>query len=358
MIGPDAHAGAYFDQIFLNKRVGYYLMLHLTYFGSINLADSAHTFNIKPEAVLPGDVLLERWQKRGIGHTLVVMRRTDLGTQTIDGVELPQIEAELVSGSMPRRQPMWDSPAASKRYFVDETTGGEGFETLGGGIKRFRIAKPISGRYTNVVPKDSQDAWINSRAYELIKERPETFQRILATLSPEEKVEALLQIIESKREHLRRLPASCSARIAREDAFEELYKVAKEALGMDRDEVDRRFRNLEDYVLARLVYEKSKTCCWNSTTPAMFEIIMEHARTEMNDPETGECREVSVFMNRDDSGDGYQLFKDFAEAMDRSDEWVAWSDDETCPQAGVAEDTEDEHAWAPFCSVQAEILNR
>ena len=358
MIGPDAHAGAYFDHIFLNKRVGYYMLLHLTYFGSINLADPAHTFNLKPEAVLPGDVLLERWQKRGIGHTLVLMRRTDLGTKEFEGVELPQFEAELVSGSMPRRQPRWDSAAASKRYFVDETTGGEGYETFGGGIKRFRIAKPVGGQYANVVPADSQDAWINSRAHDLIKERPATFEKVLAELSPEEKVVALVEIIESKREHLRRLPASCSARIGREDAFDELYKVGKEAFGWDRDEVDRRFRNFEDYVLARLVYEKSKTCCWNSSTAAMYEIIMEHASSEAMDPETGECREVSVFMNRDDNGDGYQLFRDFAEAMGRGGEWVAWRADETCPQGDVAADTEDEHAWAPLCSVRDEIANR
>ncbi len=359
MIGPDAHAGAYFDQIFLNKRVGYYMMLHLTYFGSINLADPAHTFNIQAGSIKPGDTLLERWQSQGIGHTLVVLRTTDLGVKDFDGVELPQLEVELGSGSMPRRQPRWDSPAASKRYLVDETTGGIGYEALNGGIKRFRIAKSVGGVYANVVPKASEGDYINSKATDLIGARPGLFEKILAELAPEEKLQALLDIVESKRQHLRQLPASCSARIGREDAFDEIYKLGQEVFGWDRDEVDRRFRNVEDYVLARLVYEKSKTCCWNSTTPEMYNIIMEHAATEIEDPATGECREISVFMARDDAGDGFELFADFADAIGRADQWPAWRADETCPQATTtAQDTEAEHAWAPLCSVHDAISAR
>lgn len=356
MIGEDAHAGAYFDQIFLNKRVGYFLLIHLAYFGSINLADPSNTFNLAPEGLAPGDVLLERWQKTGIGHTLVVLQRTDLGTKEIDGVETPQFEAELGSGSMPRRQPRWDSPAASKRYFTDETTGGVGYETLGGGIKRWRITQNVQGRWTNVVPKGSQDHFISSRATDALSKRPERFEVLLAELSPDEKVAAMAEIVEAKRQHLRNFPASCSARIGREDAFGELYRVGKENFDWDRDEVDRRFRKLEDYVFAELVYEKSKTCCWNSSTAEMAQIVLDMAAIDVADPETGECREIQVFMNRDDAGDGYQIFRDFAEATDRGDKWVAWRADESCPQADVPEDTQAEHAWAPLCDVADAVL--
>ena len=143
-LAPGARAGAYFDEVFLNKRVGYYLLLMLDYFGSMNLADSRNTFNLKPQALRTGDVLVERWQRDGIGHTLVAKSVVPL-----DGGRL---QAELVSGSMPRRQPKWDDPVASKEYFTSEMMGGEGaaydgeeYVKLGGGLKRWRVAKNVGG---------------------------------------------------------------------------------------------------------------------------------------------------------------------------------------------------------------------
>lgn len=352
MLSPDAHLGAYMDHIFLNKRTGYFLMTTLLYFGSVNLADSVNTYNVTAEGVKPGDVLLERWGSNGIGHTLVVMRSRDLGTKEIDGVEVPQLEAELVSGSMPRRQPRWDSPAASKRYFVDERTGGEDFVQFNGGIKRWRTASNVSGRWTNTVPGIYVDDYINSRDKDTLSQRPERFEAVLTELSPEEKVDALVEIIDSKRQHLSQYPASCSARIAREDAFRELYSVGKENFDWDTAEVDKRFRKLEDYVFAELVYNQSKTCCWNSSTSNMYEIVMEKAAVDMADPETGECREVTVFQNYDDDQDGYGVFREFAEAMGRGDQWVEWNDDETCPQKDVAVDTQADHTWTPQCELE------
>jgi hypothetical protein len=44
-------AGAYFDEMFLNKRVGYFMRLVLLYFGSTNLADPANMFHVQPEAI-------------------------------------------------------------------------------------------------------------------------------------------------------------------------------------------------------------------------------------------------------------------------------------------------------------------
>ena len=54
-LGPDAYAGAYFDAIFLNKRLGEFLVRALTNLGSMHIVDDAHnTFNLDPEAMRPG----------------------------------------------------------------------------------------------------------------------------------------------------------------------------------------------------------------------------------------------------------------------------------------------------------------
>ncbi|MCP4444362.1 MAG: hypothetical protein GY811_03330 [Myxococcales bacterium] len=105
----DAHAGTYFDEIYLNKRVGYFLTIQLAFLGSMNLADSANTFNLKPAAFQPGDFLIERFDHTGIGHTIVIKEVRELETTIeIDGVDVAQREAEVISGSMPRRQGDWE----------------------------------------------------------------------------------------------------------------------------------------------------------------------------------------------------------------------------------------------------------
>lgn len=349
MIGPDAHAGAYFDEIFLNKRVGHFLIITLAYFGSINLADSVNTFNLAPEALHPGDVLLERWQRTGIGHTLVVMRAEQMGTTEVDGETVPQMEAEVASGSMPRRQPVWESPGASKRYFQLNATGGEGTAEYGGGLKRWRTAKNVSGRWTNVVPSDYRGSWVNSSDLDAVSARLERFGDILVELSPAQKRDVLLDIIESKRQHLRQFPASCAARIAREEAFDDLYELMDEEFDTPADEVDEQFRTFEDYVFAELEYDQSKTCCWNRSTNAMYDIVMDYNTKLQHDSE--QCMAPVVFMNRDDDGDGYQLFREHAEELGRGDEWVAWSADESCPWQGVAEDTPVAADHLDFCAL-------
>lgn len=334
MIGPDAHTGAYFDRIFLNKRVGHFMITTLAYFGSIHLADTRNTYNLKPEAVKAGDVLVKRWQATGIGHVLLVMRARITG-QVDNAVTM---EAEVASGSMPRRQPVWESAGVSKSNFTNNYTGGPGYAEFGGGLKRWRIAKAFNGRYANVIPADDQDDWINSSSTSLIAERPERFGSLLTELTPAQKRDAYLDIIQAKREHLQKYPASCSARIAREDAFEALYGVMQDAFGLSKSEVDARYRLLEDYVFAELDYASSKTCCWNSSTSQMYDIIMSY-NLELQD-QANMCADVAVFMNRDDQGDGYDLFRQYAEQAGRGAEWVAWRADESCPQAGVAVDTE------------------
>jgi hypothetical protein len=348
-IGPNAHAGAYFDQVFLNKRVGYFLMLQLTYFGSISMADPANTFNVKAEAVQPGDSLVERWQKTGIGHVLVVMRANRLEPKETEAGVVPQIEAELASGSMPRRQPVWEDGASSKRYFSLDETGGPGYVEFGGGLKRWRSPVKLNGKWSNMVLPQDREAFITTTDKAALQARPARFEEVLSEVSLEEKIAALTNAIEAKRKHLRQYPASCSARTGREQLFGDLYELL-EADGSDRAAIDKEHRLPEDYVFAELVYNKSKNCCWNSTTAAMYEIAIAANEAHLADG-APECKAPLVFMNRHDGADGYKVFKDFAVSIGRGAEWREWRADEGCPQVEFAEAAEAEHVWTPWCEL-------
>lgn len=342
----DLRAGAYFDEMFLNKRVGYFLLVLLTNFGSVHLADTKITFHVKAEALQAGDVLIERWQRRGIGHTVPVMRVNEV----VEG----RYEAWVSSGSMPRRQPVWEEPAAARRYFTNNLFGGQGessdgesYAALGGGLRRWRIAVEHQGRWRNTIPESSRDVWINSADHDSLAARVGRFGELLEEVGPEQQRDVLLTVIEAKREHLSRYPASCSARIAREEAFTQLYELMEAEFGMSRAQVDENYRTLADYVFAELKYEDSRTCCWNSSTSDMYDIVMEYNRGLQEDA----CAEPVVFMMRDG---GYGVFKTYADSIDRGAEWVTWSADESCPQAStVSTDTESEHAWTNFCELGA-----
>lgn len=332
-------AGAYFDEIFLNKRVGYFLLIQLAYQGSMHLADSANTFNLEPKATRPGDSLVLRWQAQGIGHTYVVKEHRETGPDSM--------ELEVMSSSMPRQQPYWESAASSSGHFTNENAGGPEYVQYGGGIKRWRVANAVQGRWTNVVLPQEALNFIPTTAPARLQERPELFERLIVPRDPQERVAGLLEQLEIKREHLRNHPSSCSARSAREDVFQSLYDTSQE-LGMNRAEVDEAYRELEDYVFSELVYNHSKTCCWNSTTPQMYEIIMDFNDKRIKDDG---CDSVEVFMANHDNGDGYAQFRAYAERTGRGADWVAWSADEACPQAGVQSDTRDERPSGDACDV-------
>lgn len=341
--GSVAGAGAYFDEIFLNKRVGYFMRLLLLYFGSVNLADSANTFHVRAESLAAGDLLLERWQRRGIGHVMPVMRRTDVG----EG----RYEVSIASGSMPRRQPLWQETAEAISYFGTDSCGGPGsnaeghaYASLGGGLRRWRTASLIRGRWRNMVRSADRDAYLDESDLEAIAARPARFAELLASLTPEQRRDAAITRIEQARLHLRDYPASCSARERREDAFRDLYAVMDEFFGDDRAAVDARFRGLEDRVLAELEYTASRTCCWNRSTAAMRAIVMQYAEKEQADAAArGECVAPTVFRaeaaDRATGGDGYGRWRTFAQSIGRGAEWRAWSEDEACAQRDVAEDT-------------------
>jgi hypothetical protein len=345
-----AGAGAYFDELFLNKRVGHFTRLLLLYFGSINLADGRNMFHVKAEATGAGDVLLERWQSKGIGHTIPVLR-----------VESPAPELlsiTVASGSMPRRPPVWEDPSSAHRYFSLPYTGGEGtsnegipYAKLGGGIRRWRTPILKAGRWSNDVPAASRPAFLEDTNLKAIAARPARFSEILAVGDPEERKAAALQIINDARAHLRKYPASCSARTKREDGFNLLYRVYEEAFYTGRDQVDEQFRKLEDYVFAELDYSKSKTCCWNSTTSAMADIVLDLAAAEQDAAQkAGACAAPTVFRAMP-GGDGYNLWREHAKKLGREADWKPWSEDEPCSQKSVTEDTLKSSLALPWCAL-------
>lgn len=333
-------AGAFFDEAFLNKRVGYFLRLVLLYFGSVNLADGANMFHARAESVAPGDVLVERWQRVGIGHVIPVVR--------VAQPTMGRFAVDVISGSMPRRQPVWDDPASARRYFTLANTGGEGmasdgtpYARLGGGLRRWRTAVLRGGQWMNEIAASEQPNAIDDGDLAAISARPRTFGEILVVPSVADQRAALLSAINGARMHLRMYPASCSARTRREDNFEALYRLEQENGGTDRAAVDRQHRLLEDSVFAELSYEQSRTCCWNSSNAAMAGVILDLAQREQRDNAArGMCRAPTVFRAEGVSAtnDGYQRWRAHAATLGRSADWRGWSEDEPCPGRNLADD--------------------
>jgi hypothetical protein len=331
-------AGAYMDELFLNKRVGWLQHYLDAYFGSANLADGANMFHITPEAVSQGDLLLERWQKNGIGHTLPVMT----------SITLPngKMRVSVASGSMPRRQPNWEDEGSSANYFKSDNCGGVGntwgddavpLAKLGGGIRRWRTPIIRSGRWSNDVPGVDHPFYIEDTNLDAISARPLKFAQLLAEDTPEGARDAALATIDSARRSLHDHPASCSARTKREDAFKELYAVMKNSFQKDQAAVDKEYRQLEDYVYAELEYNASKTCCWNSTTTKMNDLILEFAEKEKETNDAAKvCKNPTVF--KASGGGKYDTWKTYAATSGKSADWKDWSEDEPCAQKDAAED--------------------
>lgn len=343
MLAADAHFGAYLDEIHLNKRAGYFTVLALDYLGSVNLADSANAYNIAPDSLRAGDILIERWQRSGIGHTLVV--------KEVDEIAGGSKDAITISGSMPRRQGVRQSGQTSKGYFTSAYTGGVGtnsagdeYARLGGGVKRFRVTKNVNGYWTNTWMAADEASWVNSTNYAALSARPARFEQLLGQVSPAQQRTELLQQIADARRHLSQYPASCSARERREAAFASLYELSQRAFGQAPAVVDAANRKLEDYVFGALEYAQAKTCCWNSSTSAMAEIIMDRAAAEQA---TG-CVAPTVFKSRTD---GYQGWASHAASLGRGAQWRAWSEDETCAQRAIPADVEATVQATPFCEL-------
>lgn len=313
-----AHFGAYLDAVHLNKRAGYFTVMVLDYLGSANLADPANAYNLVPDAVRPGDFLIERWQWVGIGHTLVVKQ--------VDALPGGSKDVALISGSLPRRQGARESGQSSKTYFTSKYTGGPGtssdgtpYAALGGGLKRWRVTKNIGGYWTNTWMAGDEASWINANDLARIAARPARFDQILGQVAPEQQRTELLAQIADARHHLAQFPASCSARDRREQAFAALYALSARAFGQTPAEVDAAYRQLDDYVFAQLDYPHARTCCWDSSTSAMYGIVMDAARADLAAAQAAHtCAAPVVFKSR---ADGYQRWADRAAALGRATDW-------------------------------------
>jgi hypothetical protein len=346
-LASTATFGTYLDELHLNKRAGHFTALVLLWFGSVNLADPANTFHLKPAAIRPGDVQLERWQRAGIGHTLIVKEVRPLA----EG----KLSVELASGSMPRRQAVWENAVTSRRYFLLDYAGGEGasfdgipFARLGGGIRRWRVPAVFGGAWVNMVPGESASAWINSTDYAAIAARPAEFGRILDVPPATERRRDLVTALEEVRVRQLKTPASCSAREKREGLIRDLADLESEDRGWSRDQTERAYRKFADYVFPQLTYEASKTCCWNTTTQAMGEMAVAFNQKRQNDAQA--CLPPIPMMN----DGGYAAFKAYAVSIGRGAEWRDWSEDEPCPQRAVARDTIDASVtMANYCDLRS-----
>ena len=337
-----AGGGAYFDELFLNKRVGYFARLALLYYGSVNLADGANTYQAQPESLRPGDLLLHRWQRRGIGHVIPVLRRTDLGAG--------RFEASVASGSMPRRQPLWEGPATARGEFLSEDAGssivspeGVTYAALGGGLRRWRTPMVTSNRWRNAVRSSDVANFIDETNVAVVGGRVERFRTIFPEITPEVRRDAVLERIANARMHLSNYPASCSARSNREDAFAELVDVMTSSFDMTESQVHAQYGRLEDRVFAELTYAEARTCCWNSTTTAMSTIVTRYAQDEQaRATAMGVCAEPTVFRaeaaDLAAGGDGYGRWRTYAASIGMASAWRTWSEDETCAGRAVQGD--------------------
>lgn len=344
----DAGAGAWFDDLLLNKRVGYFLRILDGYFGSVNLADGQNMFHVKPKAVRPGDALIERFQRQGIGHCVPI--------QNVENVSPTRMRITTASGSMPRRQAIIDMPEDSAHWFTNNAFGGPGdgsdgtpYAKLGGGLRRFRTPVLTNGRWQNIVPVAARADWINDDNVAAIAGRIAEWEQILSAGTPEEQRDGALRLIENARQRLRATPATCSGRTAREDGFKSLYRVMKDSFNKDQAAVDAEYRKAEDYVFAELDYPKSKTCCWNSTTDKMAQIVLDYATKEQARADVQRVCKLTVFKNGAGGKPNYDLFKQHAAGLGRAADWKEWTEDERCEQRAVAEDSLTAAAKANQC---------
>ncbi len=349
-LGPGARLGAFLDEIHLNKRAARLVMFAQAYLGSHNMVDSQNTYNLVPEALRTGDVLMFARSRTVDGHTTMVTRVTQLGGG--------QMQAESVYGNDPPAQPQWQDPGDTFSLFTDEEGGGPVLNTpyggttlyshLNGGLKRFRVAKAQNGKWFNTWMNADEASWINDTDYDAIGARVARFAELLGAIDPGVQRDQLLAVIAEKRTYLEQHPSSCAARSDRETAFSQLYTLMSANFGMDQPTVDGMYRTtIEDYIFAPLDYAKSRTCCWDHTSQAMTNLILAY---ETQQAASG-CVDPAIFMMTNGS---YDPFASFAAASANASDWVSWSADEECDQAGATDDVVIPVAnLTPWCQLPA-----
>jgi hypothetical protein len=352
-LGAGARLGAFLDEIHLNKRAARLVMFTQAYLGSHNMVDSQNTYNLVPEALRTGDVLMFARSRTVDGHTTVVTRVTQL--------EAGRMQAEAVYGNDPPAQPQWQDPGDTYSLFTDDEGGGPVLNTpyggttlyshLNGGIKRFRVAKIKSGKWFNTWMNADEASWINDTNYDAIGARVATFAQLLGAPDPNVQRDQLLAVIAEKRTYLENHPSSCAARSDREAAFTSLYALMSSNFGMDQPTVDGMYRTtIEDYVFTPLDYAKSRTCCWNHTTQPMTNIVLAY---ETSQAASG-CVDPTIFMM---TNGGYDPFASYASSTGHSTDWVSWSADEECDQSGATDDVVlPVSGLTPWCQLPANAI--
>ncbi len=230
--GTKGGAGAWFDEVLLDKRVGHFLVTLIDLFDPVKLAQDGNMVHVTPEATAPGDVLLHRHSKHaGVGHAFFVYQTSS--------VPEGRMRVELLSGSMPARQAAWLSPKESRDYFLAPSAGGPktveecpagyslapddasrcrkatgtidkpsnmrcpagyfdnafdemkcvryttvpsektDLRTLGGGIRRFQTPVLRNGRWTNTASTSVRSTSIGDKDVERIGARIKRFQQLL-----------------------------------------------------------------------------------------------------------------------------------------------------------------------------------
>jgi len=165
----------------------------LDYLGSANLADPANAYNLVPDAVRAGDFLIERWQRVGIGHTLVVKQ--------VDALPGGSKDVTMISGSMPCRQVVRQSGQSSKSYFTSPETGGPGENSDGDAYQARRRGEALAGRQERRRLLDQHvDGGRRVELDQLDRRRadrgaPARFEQILGQVAPaQQRTELLAQI--------------------------------------------------------------------------------------------------------------------------------------------------------------------
>jgi hypothetical protein len=333
-LGPGARLGAFLDEIHLNKRAARLIFFAQAYLGSHNMVDSRNTYNLVPESVRTGDVLMFARSPSVDGHTTIVTRAAT--------VTPGRMQVESIYGNDPPAQPAWQEPGSTRSLFSDVEGGGPVLNTpyggkylyshLNGGLKRFRVAKIKSGKWMNTWMGADEASWISDTDYDRIGARPARFHDLLGDPDPAVQRDQLLAVIAEKRTYLQDHPSSCAARTGRETAFTALYDLMGQSFGMDRAAVDAQYRTtIEDYVFAPLDYSRSRTCCWNHTSRPMYQIVMDYEASKT----TTSCVEPAVFKM---TAGGYDPFASFATSTGRGAQWSAWSADEACAAINETDD--------------------
>jgi hypothetical protein len=349
-LGPKARLGAFLDEIHLNKRAARLVLFAQAYLGSHNMVDSRNTYNIVPEALRTGDVLMFARSPTVDGHTTIVTRVTQVAPGSV--------QAESIYGNDPPAQPAWQDPGSTRSLFTDNEGGGPVLNTpyggttlyshLNGGLKRFRVAKVKSGKWFNTWMNADEASWINDTDYDHIGARIAQFAQLLGDPDPAVQRDQLLAVIAEKRTYLQDHPSSCAARSERETAFVSLYDVMQKNFSMDRKTVDAQYRTtIDDYIFQPLDYSKSRTCCWNHTTRPMYQVIAAYVAAQA----AGGCVSPAVFKL---TANSYDPFASFAVSSGHAAEWVPWSADEACQAAGATDDVVlPDPNMTPWCSLPA-----